>query len=338
MRKLTAYLSKEMNLFSKHIEKEELPPSELILSVSHLKKKYDDFYAVDDISFSVKRGSLFAFLGLNGAGKSTTINIITGIIPKNEGKIIFDGKDMDEHRNSIKSEIGIVFQNSVLDPVLTPKENLTLRAGFYGIKGQAWKDRLKVLSDMLGLEDFIDRPVGKLSGGQKRRVDIARAMVHDPKLLILDEPTTGLDPQTRKAVWNLVNSLRQKTGMTVFLTTHYMEEAEKATYVVIMNAGKIIAQGTPNSLKKEYAKDYVIIHQKKDAETENRLTSQGYSFSYFKDGEIYRIPVMDSAQAISFIEANKSILSDFEVEKGDMDDVFLNATGVSKLLEDSDDE
>ena len=147
-----------MNFPMKRKEKEEFSSSELILSVSHLKKKYDDFYAVDDISFSVKRGSLFAFLGLNGAGKSTTINIITGILSKNEGKIIFDGKDMDEYRNSIKSEIGIVFQNSVLDPVLTPKENLTLRAGFYGIRGQAWKDRLKVLTDMLGLQEFMDRP------------------------------------------------------------------------------------------------------------------------------------------------------------------------------------
>ncbi len=338
MRKLTAYLCKDMNFSMKRKEKEELPSSELILSVSHLKKKYDDFYAVDDISFSVKRGSLFAFLGLNGAGKSTTINIITGILSKNEGKIIFDGKDMDEYRNSIKSEIGIVFQNSVLDPVLTPKENLTLRAGFYGIKGQAWKDRLKVLSDMLGLQEFMDRPVGKLSGGQKRRVDIARAMVHDPKLLILDEPTTGLDPQTRKAVWNLVNSLRQKTGMTVFLTTHYMEEAEKATYVVIMNSGKIIAQGTPNSLKKEYAKDYIIIHQKKDEGLEKRLAASQYSFSYFKDSETYRVPVSDSSKAIAFIEEFKDVLSDFEVEKGDMDDVFLNATGVAKLLEDSSDE
>ena len=322
----------------KRKEKEELSSSELILSVSHLKKKYDDFYAVDDISFSVKRGSLFAFLGLNGAGKSTTINIITGILSKNDGKIIFDGKDMDEYRNSIKSEIGIVFQNSVLDPVLTPKENLTLRAGFYGIRGQAWKDRLKVLTDMLGLQEFMDRPVGKLSGGQKRRVDIARAMVHDPKLLILDEPTTGLDPQTRKAVWNLVNSLRQKTGMTVFLTTHYMEEAEKATYVVIMNSGKIIAQGTPNSLKKEYAKDYIIIHQKKNDGLEERLAASQYSFSYFKDSETYRVPVSDSSKAIAFIEEFKDVLSDFEVEKGDMDDVFLNATGVAKLLEDSSDE
>lgn len=322
----------------KRKEKEEFSSSELILSVSHLKKKYDNFYAVDDISFSVKRGSLFAFLGLNGAGKSTTINIITGILSKNEGKIIFDGKDMDEYRNSIKSEIGIVFQNSVLDPVLTPKENLTLRAGFYGIRGQAWKDRLKVLTDMLGLQEFMDRPVGKLSGGQKRRVDIARAMVHDPKLLILDEPTTGLDPQTRKAVWNLVNSLRQKTGMTVFLTTHYMEEAEKATYVVIMNSGKIIAQGTPNSLKKEYAKDYIIIHQKKNDGLEERLAASQYSFSYFKDSETYRVPVSDSSKAIAFIEEFKDVLSDFEVEKGDMDDVFLNATGVAKLLEDSSDE
>ena len=224
-----------INLLNRHKKDEIHSPSDVIREVSQLVKTYDDFTAVDGISFSVKRGSLFAFLGLNGAGKSTTINIITSIIPKNSGKIYIDGLDLDKHRDAIKNKIGIVFQNSVLDPVLTPKENLTLRAGFYGITGDKFKKRLQVLTDRLDLSSFRNRPVGKLSGGQRRRVDIARAMVHDPELLILDEPTTGLDPQTRLSVWNLVNTLREQTGMTVFLTTHYREEAEKATYVLIRN-------------------------------------------------------------------------------------------------------
>lgn len=307
--------------------------SDNILEVEHLVKTYGDFTAVDDISFSVKRGGLFAFLGLNGAGKSTTINIITGILDKDSGHITIDGVDVDRNRQSIKHEIGIVFQNSVLDPVLTPRENLTLRAGFYGITGDTWKERLKVLSDMLGLEPFLDRPVKKLSGGQKRRVDIARAMVHDPSLLILDEPTTGLDPQTRLAVWNLVNSLRSKTGMTVFLTTHYMEEAEKATYVVILNHGKIITEGTPDELKNRYSGDYVIIHEKQNPEIEKILSADGHAFRYYKDTHSYKVVVRSAQDSIDFIEKHKDILKDFEVEKGDMDDVFLNATGVRAIME-----
>lgn len=306
-----------------------------ILVVKHLIKDYDHFRAVDDISFSVREGSLFAFLGLNGAGKSTTINIITGILKKNSGDIYIDGADIDTRPDSIKRDIGIVFQNSVLDPVLTPKENLTLRAGFYGIRKDEWKKRLAVLTEMLDLSSFINRPVAKLSGGQKRRVDIARAMVHNPKLLILDEPTTGLDPQTRQAVWNLINRLRQETGMTVFLTTHYMEEAEKATYVVIMDKGHIIASGTPLELKNQYSGDYVIIHHKKDETITSRLDASGKKYTYSKDAHSYRVCVLDASDAISFIENNKDILQDFEVEKGDMDDVFLNATGARQQMEEN---
>lgn len=316
-------------------EKENLGLGDNILVVDNLRKTYGNFVAVDDISFSVRRGGLFAFLGLNGAGKSTTINIITGILSKDSGKIVIDGVDVDKERQLIKHEIGIVFQNSVLDPVLTPRENLTLRAGFYGITGNLWKERLKTISDLLELEPFLDRPLGKLSGGQKRRVDIARAMVHDPKLLILDEPTTGLDPQTRLSVWNLVNSLRAKTGMTVFLTTHYMEEAEKATYVVILSHGRIIAEGTPLELKNQYSGNYVVLHAKKNPQVEEVLNQSGHSYHYLHDQHVYRILVKDSADALSFLDAHKDILDDFEVEKGSMDDVFLNATGARAQMEEN---
>lgn len=314
-------------------DKVDIPEDEILI-VQHLVKTYETgFHAVDDISFTVRKGSLFAFLGLNGAGKSTTINIITSILGKDSGKIYLNGHDLDRDVEQIKNDIGIVFQNSVLDPNLTPRENLTIRAGFYGIKGELWAERLKVLEEMLDLTSFMDHQVGKLSGGQKRRVDIARAMVHNPRLLILDEPTTGLDPQTRLSVWELVNSLREKTGMTVFLTTHYMEEAEKATFVVIMDKGHIIASGTPTELKNEYSGDYVILYHRNDPEYESYVESLGKPYVYNHDGKFYRITVKDTKDAIAFIEANKDHIDDFEVEKGSMDDVFLNVTGVRKILE-----
>ncbi len=319
------------NLFSKkQVTKEK---SKYILTVSHLKKTYGNLKAVNDISFNVKRGGLFAFLGLNGAGKSTTINIICSILKKDSGKITIDDVDLDSNIDAVKSKIGIVFQNSVLDNSLTPKENLIIRAGFYNIRGKELQDRLDILVKMLDLGSFFNRPVGKLSGGQKRRVDIARAMIHEPSLLILDEPTTGLDPQTRLSVWNLVNDLREKTGMTVFLTTHYMEEAEKASYVVIMNKGNIIAEGTPTELKNNYSGDYVIIYTNKNEEIESILDKENRKYIYNFDNKYYRVTVENSSDAIEFIGNHKDLLNDFEVEKGSMDDVFLNVTGVRKILE-----
>lgn len=299
-----------------------------ILIVDNLCKTYGPLVAVNNISFSVKAGSLFAFLGQNGAGKSTTINIICNILTKDSGKIYVSGFDSDRNVQAVKSQVGIVFQNSVLDTSLSPKENLIIRAAFYGIRGELLKERLKTLAEMLDLESFFDRPVAKLSGGQKRRVDIARAMIHSPKLLILDEPTTGLDPQTRISVWSLINELREKTGMTVFLTTHYMEEAEKSTYVVVMDKGSIIARGTPTELKNAYSGDYVFMYQKSDEKIDELLKSENRKYTYNKDGKYYRIVVKDASDAILFIEKYKDLLRDFEVQKGNMDDVFLNITGL----------
>ncbi len=313
--------------------KKTKPNDEYILEVDNLVKKYGNFTAVDGISFRVKKGSLFAFLGLNGAGKSTTINIITSILSKTSGLVKVGGYDLDSKPEDIKYLIGIVFQNSVLDPLLTPRENLKIRAGFYGIKGEGWAQREAYLIQMLNLSAFYNRPLGKLSGGQKRRVDIARAMIHDPKLLILDEPTTGLDPQTRLSVWNLVNSLREKTGMTVFLTTHYMQEAEKATDVVIMDKGKIIATGTPTELKNKYSSDYILLYVEQNEKIEKSLQNEGIAYTYNHDGRYYRVSVKDSTDAIAFLNSHQEVAGDFEVEKGSMDDVFLNVTGIRSVLE-----
>lgn len=316
-------MKKLYEIFNKKNEEYNLDDN-YILEVRDLVKRYGNFVAVNNISFKVKKGSLFAFLGLNGAGKSTTINIITSIIIKNSGKVFINGRDLDRESYKIKSEIGIVFQNSVLDGALSAKENLQIRSRYYGIKKNEWKERERILIDMLDLSSFYDKPIAKLSGGQKRRVDIARAMVHNPKLLILDEPTTGLDPQTRVSVWNLINMLREKTGMTVFLTTHYMEEAEKATYIVVMNKGSIIAEGTPNELKNTYSSDYLILHSRREKKTDDILI-QDYSYIYNNDLHFYKIKMKDTLSALNFLKMHPEY-SDFEIIKGNMDNVFLNIT------------
>ncbi len=298
------------------------------LKIEHLCKSYGDIKAVDDISFEVAKGSLFAFLGINGAGKSTTINITCSILAKDSGKIYVDGYDLDENSAQIKSEIGIVFQTSVLDKDLTVKQNLEIRTSFYSLSKAEKKQNIADIIKLLELEPILNKPVRNLSGGQMRRVDIARAMVHRPKLLILDEPTTGLDPKTRMIVWSLIDKIRAETGMTVFLTTHYLEEAELATDVVIMDKGKIIAHGTPIELKNAYSKDYIVnFCKQRNEEFESALTERGVSFSFDEERIAYKIYIENTADAKKLISEFDKYLTDIEILKGTMDDVFLNVTG-----------
>ena len=210
---------------------------ENIIEINQLNKSFGTVKAVNDLSFRVKRGELFAFLGVNGAGKSTTISMICGQLAADGGEIRVNGWDVNRSGKKIKEMTGVVFQDSVLDKPLTARENLKSRAALYGITGKKFEERLQELITIFELQEFINRPVGKLSGGQRRRVDIARALVHRPQLLILDEPTTGLDPQTRKMIWSIIETLREKEGLTVLLTTHYMEEAASASYIVIIDHG-----------------------------------------------------------------------------------------------------
>jgi ABC-type multidrug transport system ATPase subunit len=293
-----------------------------IIYVEHLKKYYGDVKAVDDISFRVKRGSLFAFLGENGAGKSTTINIISSILNKDSGMVNIDGYDLDKESNAIKTELGIVFQNSVLDKDLTVEENLKTRINFYDMGKKEKAERLKSIYDLLDLRPILKRPVRKLSGGQRRRVDIARSMLHNPKLLILDEPTTGLDPNTRLTVWALIDSIRKATEMTVFLTTHYLEEADKASDVIIMDHGKIIAEGTPTQLKNLYSSNYVLVFAPRTTKLDEAFKK--YDYTYIKDSSCYKISIKEISKIMTFLETNHDLIKDFEVKKGDMDDVFLN--------------
>jgi len=304
-----------------------LEDREYALVIENLVKSYGSVKAVNDISLKVKRGSLFAFLGVNGAGKSTTINIICSILSKDSGKIYVSGLDLDEKAAQIKREIGIVFQTSVLDKMLTVKENLEIRTSFYSLTKEEKKRNIQSIVDLLDLSPILNRPVGNLSGGQQRRVDIARAMVHSPRLLILDEPTTGLDPKTRLAVWSLIDKIRVETGMTVFLTTHYLEEADKASDVVIMDKGRIIAEGTPHELKSRYSYDRLIGYMPKNSGFEAKLEAAGFEFSYDETNAAYSIVIRDTAAAKQLLSSFEEELNDIEILKGNMDDVFLNVTG-----------
>lgn len=292
-----------------------------IIEISGLKKSFGEVKAVDGLSFKVREGELFAFLGVNGAGKSTTINIICGQLSKDEGSVVIDSSDVDKACDEIKSKIGVVFQNSVLDKALTVRDNLESRGALYGIYGKAFEKRLRELAEMLDFSDLLKRNVGKLSGGQRRRIDIARALIHDPKILILDEPTTGLDPQTRRILWNVISNLRKNKNMTVFLTTHYMEEAADADYVVILDGGKLIAEGTPLELKNKYTGDHVTVY----GIEEDRIKTLGVPYESIRDA--YRLSVPNTAAATELIIKNPELFTDYEITKGKMDDVFLSVTG-----------
>lgn len=296
----------------------------MIIEIEGLKKSFKDVKAVDGLSFNVKEGELFAFLGVNGAGKSTTINIISGILSKDEGTVKICGHNVETDAEKIKSELGIVFQNSVLDKKMSAYDNLKSRAGLYGIYGAEFKNRLNEISELLDLRDILKRPINKLSGGQKRRIDIARALFHNPKLLILDEPTTGLDPQTRITVWKVVDKLRKERGLTVFLTTHYMEEAANADYVVILDSGKKAAEGTPHDLKNEYASDFIKVYKHLD-EAEEYFRAAGNNVR--RERDYVEAELKFTADAIAHFKRRPEIFEDFEVLKGNMDNVFLKVTG-----------
>lgn len=296
-----------------------------ILDVKDLDKSFGDVHAVNSISFKVKKGELFAFLGVNGAGKSTTISIICGLLKKDKGTVLVDESDIDYGLDKVSKTLGVVFQNSALDKPMSVKDNLRSRAALYGIYGKEFKNRLDELATMLDFKKLLNRKVGKLSGGQRRKIDIARALIHKPKILILDEPTTGLDPQTRKIIWNVMDDLREKENMTIFLTTHYMEEASDADYVVILDRGQIVARGTPVELKNEYTGDFITLYGVDEEEVKK------LNLPYEKIQNSYRIEVEDTSKATELILNNPSLFKDYEIQKGKMDDVFLSVTG-KKLI------
>lgn len=298
-----------------------------IIRVENLSKSFGNLKAVNNISFNVKEGGIFAFLGLNGAGKSTTINMLCSILEKDSGKIFINDFDIDKNNNEIKNDIGIVFQNTILDDELTVYQNLKSRASLYSLSKQYVDDRINELTKIFHLNDILNRQFSKLSGGQKRRVDIARALIHKPSILFLDEPTTGLDPTTRVLVWEVLNDLVKNTNLTIFLTTHYMEEVLNANDIVIIDEGSIIARGSPNKLKDLFATDILKIYSLVNNEIESILKDN--NISYYYQNESYYINVNNSLEALNIINMNLQLFNNFEVLKGNMDQVFLNVTGKS---------
>ena len=292
-----------------------------IIEISALNKSFGRIRAVKDLSFKVRQGELFAFLGVNGAGKSTTINIMCGQTPKDSGSVTIAGADIDRYPAAIKKKLGVVFQSSVLDRALSVRDNLRSRAALYGLTGREFAARLARLARLLSFEELLRRPLGKLSGGQRRRIDVARALIHEPEILVLDEPTTGLDPQTRRTLWDVVAGLRRDSNMTVFLTTHYMEEAAEADHVLIIDGGAVAAEGTPLELKNAYTGDFITLY----GVDEVSVKSLGVKYERTIDG--FKLSVPDTAAATELIVRHPDVFKDYEIAKGKMDDVFLAVTG-----------
>lgn len=292
-----------------------------IIEVKSLKKQFGHFEAVKGIEFSVREGSLFAFLGTNGAGKSTTIEILCTLQEKTSGEVFIDGHILGSAKSNdaIRKSIGIVFQQGLLDDQLTVRENIWHRGKLYHLSKRQLVENYQFIREMLHLNDIEERKYGQLSGGQKRRADIARAIIHKPKILFLDEPTTGLDPKTRQFVWSAIERLRKETNTTIFLTTHYMEEAVLADNIVIIKEGHIIAQGSPQFLKERYAKDQLILYLKDEGEK----VLQQLRVPYKRRAEAFVIDVDSTLDTLPILQKLEPNLSSFEVIKGSLDDVFI---------------
>ena len=298
-----------------------------VIKTEKLTKRYKNFTAVDEISLNVEKGELIGFLGVNGAGKSTTINMLSTLITPDGGSAEICGCILGKNDSEIRRKIGIVYQQNCLDDILTVKENLICRGVLHGATRHDAAKQLSELCEILSLGDILKKKYRTLSGGQKRRCEIASALMHTPEILFLDEPTTGLDPATRKDVWQTVESLRKNTGMTVFLTTHYMEEAASAGRIIIISSGRIIAEGTPFELKEKYAADYVKLYCTEDnsARICSILSEDGLS-PFVRDYGI-KLTFRSTVESLPYISKVSGLISGFEVIQGNMDDVFLNAVG-----------
>ena len=293
------------------------------VSVNSLQKSFGDLKAVNDLSFNIPEGIFFAFLGPNGAGKSTTISIITSLLRADSGEVTVFGRSPSDPET--KKDIGVVFQDPKMDKVLTVRENLETRAALYGFYGEECKKAVQTALDTTGCVEFADRKYGELSGGQRRRSDIARALIHQPKLLILDEPTTGLDPKTRSLIWNLITGLNKEHGITVLLTTHYMEEASGADRIVVINHGSIVADGTPSELRDRYCSDRLIFVPKDVDKAESRLRELGIDFT--KENERIVVILEKTSDSVPIIRELGDDMESVEVRSGTLDEAFINITG-----------
>ena len=298
-----------------------------VIKVEGLYKEFGDVKAVKGIDFQVERGELFGFLGVNGAGKSTTINMLCTVLKPTAGDAYICGMQLGKNDEEIRKKIGVVYQNNCLDDRLTVKENLYIRGALYESNKKKLAADVSRVCEVLQLEEVCNRRFGKLSGGWKRRCEIARALLHAPEILFLDEPTTGLDPATRKIVWESIGRLRKEENMTIFLTTHYMEEAARASHIAIIDAGEIKEYGTPFSLKEAYAKDKLNLIPKNGNETALKEYLMKQGFAYNAKEEVWQIGMKNSLSTIPILNEAETMIDGFEVVQGSMDDVFLNVTG-----------
>ncbi|MEG0497496.1 MAG: ATP-binding cassette domain-containing protein [Carnobacterium sp.] len=298
-----------------------------IIEVKNYTKRYGDFTAVDNVSFNVEEGSIFAFLGPNGAGKSTTINTLVTMMEKTSGTLLIDGRDVSKEKDEVRKTIGVVFQSQTLDEKMTITENLNMHCVFYAIPKKEVKERIHFVLDLVDLLDWKDKMVASLSGGMKRRVEIARALLHYPKVLFLDEPTTGLDPQTRNRMWEYITRLQKEKNITIFLTTHYMDEAEICDHVAIMDNGKIMVDDTPENLKRRYTKDKGIVKVKNPDNFEEALIKENFKYKKRKSVFYIDVEVDDIKNFLDFIQLFKKEIQDLEIKKGTLNDVFLEITG-----------
>ncbi|EAG6774421.1 ABC transporter [Listeria monocytogenes] len=295
-----------------------------MIKLTNVVKKFGKVEAVKGINLEVEKGSLFAFLGENGAGKSTTLSMICTESEPTSGEIfIADEKLTFKNRKSFRQKLGVVFQENVLDDLLTVRENLYNRASLYGKTKAEITERLALVSSIMGIEDILNRRFEKLSGGQKRRAEIARAIMHDPEILLLDEPTTGLDPKTRVSVWKIIDYLREELGMTVFLTTHYLEEAKDADQLAVIHKGKIIAQGTPANIRSRFSVDKIFFYDAKVAELQTIIEKINLTFKVTK--ETMRVDVINQdVEILAILNQTAGLYGSFEVIKGNLDDAFIS--------------
>jgi len=300
-----------------------MPPTAPAISVTGLSKRYGPTLAVDDVSFTVERGTVFAFVGTNGAGKSTTISCLTTLLAPDAGVVTVLGHDVRTDPDSVRASIGVVFQESILDPLLSVRENLRVRGAFYGTSRLALETRINELSTLIGLDRVLDRRYARLSGGEKRRADIARALLASPSVIFLDEPTAGLDPAGRALVWSTIRELRVRHGLTVFLTTHYMEETEEADLVCIIDRGRIVAQGSPTELRARYSSSVLTVSTRDPLALAVIAQQAGCSVEG-EDPATIVVPSAGVAQRLLSLHGDKVV--DFEFRHGTMDDVFLRVT------------
>jgi len=298
-----------------------------IIVVKDLVKRYGSFTAVDHVSFEVERGSIFGFLGPNGAGKSSTIHALCTISGFTSGVLTIDGIDVGRDKDGARSRIGVVFQDCTLDPKMTVDENLHMHGCFYGMPKALIRERSRFVLELVDMTDWRKAMAGSLSGGMKRRVEIARSLMHMPQVLFLDEPTTGLDPRTRAEMWTYIDKLRRERGITVFLTTHYMDEAEICNRIAIIDKGKIVALDSPSSLKKRYAADKATIASRDPEALEKLLERHGMSYSSAGADGDYLIQVEDQASLMELISEHRTSIGRMEVSRGTLNDVYLEITG-----------